>query len=252
MSKDDKRIKSSAENYVIATSRPWNEILVQRLHEKTGHKFHLITSKEQLTAKALETLNPRYVFFPHWSYIIPPEIYTAYECVVFHMTDLPYGRGGSPLQNLILRGHKDTQLTAIQCTAELDAGPIYLKRPLSLEGSASDIFERATKLTEQMIGEIILKEPVPSPQQGDAGVFQRRRPADSNLASARVSSLNDFYDFIRMLDAEGYPKAFVDLHGHRIELSQVQIHSGNVSGTFVITRLDSLDEAARGRGRAVD
>ncbi len=26
-----------------------------------------------------------------------------FECVCFHMTDVPYGRGGSPLQNLIIR-----------------------------------------------------------------------------------------------------------------------------------------------------
>ena len=47
------------------------------------------------------------------------------------MTDLPYGRGGSPLQNLIVRGHKHTMISAIKCVKELDAGPIYLKKPLT-------------------------------------------------------------------------------------------------------------------------
>ena len=31
------------------------------------------------------------------------EIHENYKCIIFHMTDLPFGRGGSPLQNLISR-----------------------------------------------------------------------------------------------------------------------------------------------------
>ncbi len=56
------------------------------------------------------------------------------------MTDLPYGRGGSPLQNLIQRGHTSTMLTALRCGAGLDTGDVYLKQPLSLHGSAEEIF----------------------------------------------------------------------------------------------------------------
>lgn len=83
--------------YVIATSRAWNEVLVKYLEEKTARNFHLITQKEDLTLDVLKKINPRYIFFPHWSHIIPTEIYEALDCVIFHMTDLPYGRGGSPL-----------------------------------------------------------------------------------------------------------------------------------------------------------
>ncbi len=36
-------------------------------------------------------LKPRYVFFPHWSHIIPQDIYENFECVIFHMTDFPFG-----------------------------------------------------------------------------------------------------------------------------------------------------------------
>ena len=48
-----------------------------------------------------------------------------YDCVIFHMTDLPYGRGGSPLQNLIIRGYKKTNVVSNKCVGEVDAGPIY-------------------------------------------------------------------------------------------------------------------------------
>lgn len=32
----------------------------------------------------------------------------------FHMTNFPYGRGGSPLQNLMKRGHHTTTITALR------------------------------------------------------------------------------------------------------------------------------------------
>jgi methionyl-tRNA formyltransferase len=57
---------------------------------------------------------------------------------------LPYGRGGSPLQNLIDLGHKDTFVSALKMTEELDAGAIYLKKPLSLEGLAEEIYMMVT------------------------------------------------------------------------------------------------------------
>lgn len=223
-------------DYVLATSRPWNEVMAQRLAEKTGHTFHLINRKEDLTPERLAAIAPRFVFFPHWSHIIPEAMHTAHECVVFHMTDLPYGRGGSPLQNLIQRGHRETQLTALRCVAELDAGPVYLKRPLCLEGAASEIFLRAAGTIEEMIETIIRELPEPEPQHGEPVTFRRRTPEESDLRPAPIQDLNDFFDFIRMLDAEGYPRAFVELHGHRMELSRVQLEQDQLVGTFVIHR----------------
>lgn len=223
-------------DYVIATSRPWNEILAQRLAEKTGHTFHLITRKEELTRERLAAIQPRYVFFPHWSYLISEAIHDAFECVIFHMTDLPYGRGGSPLQNLIQRGHHETQISALRCVREMDAGPIYLKRPLCLEGAASEIFLRAAGVIEAMIETLVREEPEPQPQDGEPTWFARRTPAESDLAQAPIQDLNDFFDFIRMLDAEGYPRAFLDLHGHRVEFSRVQMEADRLVGTFVIYR----------------
>lgn len=227
-------------NYVLATSRPWNEILALRLKEKTGHTFHLITRKDELNLRSLQEINPRYIFFPHWSYFVPEEIFNPFECVIFHMTDLPYGRGGSPLQNLVLRGHKETKITALRCVKEIDAGPVYMKKPLCLEGAASEIFLRAAVTIEDMIEEIVREEPSPVPQEGESVFFQRRKPEESNLAQAPVQNLNDFFDFIRVLDAEGYPRAFLDVHDHRIELSRVQMEQDKLVGTFVIYKQNNI------------
>ena len=88
-------------NIVIATVKSWNIRNAEKLIEDCpGWNVSLITDKYKLAAQ-LEASNPDFVFFPHWSWKIPPSIYENYNCVVFHMTDLPFGRGGSPLQNLI-------------------------------------------------------------------------------------------------------------------------------------------------------
>ena len=221
-------------DYVLATSRPWNEILAERLQKSTGYRFHLVKEKELLTLDYLRKIDPRYVFFPHWSYRIPPEIHQTYECVIFHMTDLPYGRGGSPLQNLILRGHTDTKISALRCSDIMDGGPTYAKRALSLKGSAAEIFMKASEVIESMIQLIVQDEPTPEPQQGDPVIFERRTPAQSDIAQAPIQSLNALFDFIRMLDADGYPRAYLDLHGHRIEFTCAQINNDRLEGKFVV------------------
>jgi methionyl-tRNA formyltransferase len=227
-------------NYVIATTREWNESLAEQLEEKTGHAFHLITQIEELTYERLQAIRPRYVFFPHWSHIIPSEIHEAFECVIFHMTDLPYGRGGSPLQNLILRGHQETQISALRCVAELDAGPIYMKRTLSLQGSASEIFLRAADVVQEMIEEIVHTEPLPEPQVGEPVVFRRRTPEQSNLREANLLTLNDFFNFMRMLDAPNYPLAFIEHEGFLLEFSHAQLLNNSIEARVTIRRRDDL------------
>ncbi len=162
-----------------------------------------------------------WIFFPHWSWRIPPETFEAMRCVVFHMTDLPYGRGGSPLQNLILRGHKHTKLSAIQCISEIDAGPIYLKRELSLEGTAENILTRAATEIADMIIEIVRTNPTPKEQTGEITVFARRKPIES--AIPETIELPQLHDFIRMLDADGYPPAFTDIGKLRLELRDAHL-----------------------------
>ena len=145
------------------------------------------------------------------------------------MTDLPFGRGGSPLQNLIIRGYKKTKISAIQANNNIDAGPIYLKKDLSLDGSAREIFARASKIAiDNMIPYIIKNEPFPIPQKGNVVPFKRRKVEDSNLP--KLTILNEIYDFIRMLDAEGYPLAYIDSSG-RVGLA---VNHGNFAREFNI------------------
>src|SRR5262249_17488018 len=113
---------------VIASPHRRHDALERNLRERLpGRAIVRIRDRAGLTVEAIAPLLPAWIFFPHWSWRIPRAFHERFTCVVFHMTDVPYGRGGSPLQNLIVRGHKATMISALACAEEIDAGAVYLK-----------------------------------------------------------------------------------------------------------------------------
>lgn len=214
---------------IVATIKSWNIERAKELQKKYEgvHEIVLYTDKESFTSKNICSFRPDYIFLPHWSYIMPKEITDNWECVVFHMTDLPYGRGGSPLQNLIVRGHKETKISAIRVTEKLDGGPIYMKHALSLEGSAQEIFMRCSDIIfQEMIPQFLDQEKgkiTPIPQEGEPVLFKRRKPEDGKITPDMET--DQIYDYIRMLDAEGYPRAFIEFGGYRLELERAEFLS---------------------------
>ena len=218
--------------YVLSYSRPWCKSLIKALNDQTNYQFVGIDNEKKLTTDYLNEINPKIIFFPHWSHIIPKEIYESYNCIIFHMTDLPYGRGGSPLQNLILAGKENTMISAIKCIKEIDAGPIYLKKPLNLNGSAEEIFLRANIIIQKMIMEIIDKNLSYYNQSGTVTTFSRRKPEEGDLTNAK--SFKEFYDYIRMLDAEGYPNAFIRLGKYKIEFFRASMKVDSIHASIKI------------------
>ena len=119
------------------------QVLAQKgfdcLQELKIGQWEWVTTPNELR-DAVARLTPRYIFFLHWNWKVSAEIWSRYECVCFHMTDVPYGRSGSPLQNLIVEGHAETQLSALRLIEEMDAGRVYAERPMSLAGRAENIY----------------------------------------------------------------------------------------------------------------
>lgn len=217
-------------SFVICTLKSWNIAWAERMKRQYAEKYdvYVITEKEKLTTEALEKIKPDYIFFPHWSYLIPEEIFRNYRCVVFHMTDLPFGRGGSPLQNLIVRGFTSTKLTALRVDKGLDTGDIYMKEDLELWGTADEILRRASDLIfTKMIPYLLTHDPEPVPQSGEAVIFRRRKPEDGRLLPEMDGKT--IYDYIRMLDGEGYPGAFLELGDYRLRFYEAEYADGTVT-----------------------
>jgi methionyl-tRNA formyltransferase len=210
------------EKVILVTDKNWHDQLHKNL---CSDKYELeclrISDREKFTYEICNSFSPNWIFIPHWSFMIPEEIFKNFRCVVFHMTDLPYGRGGSPLQNLIVKGLEETKISAISVTNEIDAGDIYLKQTLNLNGTAEEIFIRSSKIIEEMINKIITEGLNPKEQKGKVVKFKRRRPEDGNLEN--LGTLEEVYDFIRMLDCEGYPKAFLETNTFKLEFSRASL-----------------------------
>lgn len=220
---------------IIASNHSRNLLFINKLVELLPEfEIFKVSSQAELSFNMLEQILPKFVFFPHWSHIIPAEIYNRFNCIIFHMTDLPYGRGGSPLQNLIVRGHKSTMLSALKCVKEIDGGPIYLKEPLSLEGTAEKILTDASHKIAEMIVKIVKLNLQPVEQIGEVTYFKRRLPSQGDLNT--VDTLSKVYDYIRMLDADGYPKAFLSTEHHIFEFSDAVFHTDSLEAKVCIKK----------------
>jgi methionyl-tRNA formyltransferase len=236
---------SARKTYLVLGCKPWNQRLFDEVLRPLPGRWHYIGSADELTVDVVRQISPRYIFFLHWSWKVPDELVEHYECVCFHMSDVPFGRGGSPLQNLIVSGLHETKLTALRMTREFDAGPVYLKEPLSLQGGAEEIYMRVGRLSTEMIQRIIRLEPKPVPQKGKVVNFKRRKPEQSEVGmqGSSPSSLEELYDFIRMLDAEGYPRAFLQHAGFRFEFSRPGLYDGRIIADVKITRAEDKENS---------
>lgn len=210
----------------IASNKAWHRKFVREIETRTGEKVIYIEDKADVNRENLSRLSPRLIFFPHWSHIIPAEVYETFTCIIFHMTDVPFGRGGSPLQNLIARGIYETKLSAIKCGKELDAGDVYMKRPLSLWGTAEEIYLRAAELTKEMMIELCREDVTPVPQIGKPVIFRRRKPGEGDISE--LDSLKSVFDYIRMLDADTYPAAFLNVGRLHLEFSRASLRENHI------------------------
>jgi len=200
--------------------------------KKRYKNFVLIDKPENLTMKKLVKINPKYIFFPDWSWIVPNEIINNYQCVCIHESDLPKFRGGSPIQNQIIRGIIKSKSTAFLMNNKIDAGKILIKKNLSLEGNLDDIFLRMEKNNYKIITEIINKKFTITPQKGKSSLYKRRKPSQSELKHLNHSQLY-LHNFIRML-SDPYPNAFIKIGKKKIIFKSSELNGKTLSFQGVI------------------
>src|ERR1051326_9398894 len=78
--------------YLVLGCKPWNRRLFDEALLRLPGRWRYIESPSDLTLNLVNELSPRYIFFLHWSWKVPDELVDRYECVCFHMTDVPFGR----------------------------------------------------------------------------------------------------------------------------------------------------------------
>ena len=141
--------------------------------------------------------------------------------IVVHASELPKGKGMSPLTWQILDGRNVIPLSLFEAEEAMDSGPVYLKESITLQGNEL-LFEIQPLLGKKII-EMCVKfvECYPAivsagvPQVGTPTFYRRRTPKDSRLDPERT--LAEQFNLLRVVDNEQYP-AFFEWHGRRFTI----------------------------------
>ena len=136
--------------------------------------------------------------------------------LVVHASDLPKGRGFSPWTWLVLEGSDRIPVCLIDAADQVDSGAVVHKEDIALFGTElvddlrSDIGRKTVELCERFLSEAVL--PLGQPQAGEASVYPRRTPRDSELDVDK--DIRSQFNLLRTVDNDRYP-AFFRINGAR-------------------------------------
>lgn len=140
--------------------------------------------------------------------------------IVVHASDLPQGRGFSPLQWQILEGKNKIVLTLFEAVKEVDAGSYYVKSAIDFEGHElhDELRERlARKIIEMCVRYVAdYSKQKPIPQEGSPSFYPRRTAKDDELDVRKT--LAEQFNHLRIADNERFPLRFSYL-GHTYVLT---------------------------------
>ena len=123
--------------------------------------------------------------------------------IVIHESDLPKGRGWSPLTWQIERGKKKIPITLFEAVEGCDRGCFYIKSYIQFKGTEliENLRHKQAMKTIEMIGEYLSKYPMRGePQKGNATYYRRREPKDNQLNIDK--SIKRQFNKLRVADNE--------------------------------------------------
>ena len=105
--------------------------------------------------------------------------------MVVHESDLPEGKGFSPIQWQILEGKKDIKVCLIEAKERVESGDILEKVELNFDGTElyDEIRSAQAEVTIKLINNFLKKYPNfnKTPQKGSPTFYRRRNASDSEL-----------------------------------------------------------------------
>ena len=204
--------------------RDWALKIYTNLKKRKKNIF-LHYTKSYLEKKIFK-VKPDIILFYGWSWIIKKKIFKNYDCFMLHPSPLPKYRGGSPIQNQIIRDEKNSAVTIFKINEIIDGGDIYFQKKISLTGSLNEIFERIIKEGTKGTLKILNKKKIETRKQNHniATYFKRRKPQQSEITVKEIKEKPAKYiaNKIRMLD-DPYPNAFIKLKNKKLFIKKFKI-----------------------------
>ncbi|MDA7512449.1 formyltransferase family protein [Verrucomicrobia bacterium] len=179
-----------------------------------GYASTIYTNHQQMAAGDV-------LFILGYLRIVPKDCLEEHsQNFVIHGSDLPLGKGWSPVAWQILEAKQEIVFTLFEATEGLDAGDIYLQRSLSMNGH--ELFHEWRQmqwdLTSSMVKECIetFDALIPRKQHGEDS-FYPRRTHENDLLDA-TQPLQDQFNLLRVCDPDQYP-AWVILKGKKFRVT---------------------------------
>ncbi|MGL5253583.1 MAG: formyltransferase family protein [Brevinema sp.] len=195
---------------ILTDKKSWfnkyNIILQENLIAQ-GHTVQIIYNKQDLPCGDVA------FFLSYFEIVGPKYLARNKNNIVIHQSDLPKGKGWSPASWLILEGATTIPLTLFEAVVKCDAGDIYFKDYIHLNGSEL-IKEWQDLLAKKMIDmalEFIINYNTyiqkPQKQTGDDSFYSRRSPSDSELDINKT--IDEQFNLMRIADNDMYPLYFI-------------------------------------------
>jgi methionyl-tRNA formyltransferase len=144
--------------------------------------------------------------------------------IVVHASDLPKGKGFTPLKWQILEGKNDITLTLFEAVEDCDAGPYYLKENIHFKGYEflDELHEiMAHKIIDMCMYYTINSDNLKSiPQFGDSTYYRKFKASDDIIEVNQT--IKELFNKFRISDFTNYPITFHYL-GHRYSIKVEQI-----------------------------
>ena len=144
--------------------------------------------------------------------------------LVVHASDLPKGRGWSPLVWQLLEGENDIPVTLLNAEDGVDSGAVWITERVHFEGIEvhQEIHDRVSRATVALMSWALdnCRSAQPREQSGEPTYYRKRTPADSELKPDMT--IGEAFDLLRVCDPVRYP-AFFDHRGQRYTLKLERI-----------------------------
>ena len=121
--------------------------------------FQPATLRDGKAADLIKELQCDIITVVAYGKILPKEIIDIppLGCINIHGSLLPKYRGASPIQYAILNGEKETGVTSMYLSEEMDAGDMLLVKKIAIgdDETSIDLFERLSVLGAQLLSETV-------------------------------------------------------------------------------------------------
>jgi methionyl-tRNA formyltransferase len=212
--------------FLFFAYRDWAINIFKNINS-SENEFILMNNKNLCNMEFLDSLKPDMIFFYGWSWIIEEDIINKYDCMCLHPSKLPKYRGGTPIQNQIIGGEKESAVTIFKMSKGIDDGPIYYQEDFNLDGYLENIFKKIETIgtigTKKLLKDVEKGNVVLTEQNHiDATFCKRLKPSNSEIKGEDFTNFDAeyFYNKVRSLQ-KPYPECYIKCKTGKIIIKNI-------------------------------